>query len=172
MQLIFEKKERKPIISSTTEQFWEKNIAYLEQILLICDGQLFKTFPAYEKLQQFNAQRQPHARSKYYPRINITKSHCTVPSQFSPFFTNPSLHWQLYDPTVFLHSELAAVLHGLFRVHSSISAMRRYDMNVIFIHWWNKHIFPSNSHPKGQVRVKHVFCIGAQPRCNGFSIRR
>ena len=62
-----------------------------------------------------------------------------VPSQLSPFFTNPSLHWQLYDPRVFLHSELAIVLHGSSCTHSSISDMREYYTNVIFIHRWNNH---------------------------------
>ena len=54
-----------------------------------------------------------------------------VPSQLWPFFTNPFLHWQLYDPSVFLHSELAIVLHGLPCAHSSISDKREYDMNEL-----------------------------------------
>ena len=62
-----------------------------------------------------------------------------VPLQLSPFFINPSLHWQLYDPSVFLHSELATVLHGSPCAHSSISDVREYYMDVFFIHLWNNH---------------------------------
>ena len=51
-----------------------------------------------------------------------------------PFFTNPSLHWQLYDPFVFLHSELAKASHGLTcAAHSSIPGMRECDMIVTFM---------------------------------------
>ncbi len=45
-----------------------------------------------------------------------------IPLQTEPFFTNPSLHWQIYDPLVLLHTELATALHGsIGAVHSSIS---------------------------------------------------
>ena len=55
-----------------------------------------------------------------------------VPLQLLPSITNPSLHWQLCDPSVFLHSELGTILHGLTCVaHSSISLMRECDMNVL-----------------------------------------
>ena len=46
----------------------------------------------------------------------------TAPSQLGPFSTNSSLHWQIYDPLVLLHAELATVLHGSnSAAHSSIS---------------------------------------------------
>ena len=38
--------------------------------------------------------------------------------------------------------------------------MKEYDKNLIFIHRWNKHLFPSNLLLKGQGRVKQAFYIG------------
>ena len=76
-----------------------------------------------------------------------------VPSQLLPFFKNPFLHWQVYDPSVFLHSELSIVLHGSSGTHSLISAKRGYGVNVICIHQWNKTYF---SHP---VRISTVKCV-------------
>jgi len=45
-------------------------------------------------------------------------------------FTNPSLHWQLYDPFVFLHSELATAPQGLTcAAHSFISVSHCVPLN-------------------------------------------
>ena len=53
------------------------------------------------------------------------KENQIVPSQSSLFFTNPSLHRQLYDPGVFSHSELSTSSHGLTcAVHSLMSKIK------------------------------------------------
>ena len=67
-----------------------------------------------------------------YGSLSLILSRCityaqnyNVPLQIAPLFTNPSFHWQLYDPSVFLHSELSTTSHGLTcAVHSSTSKTR------------------------------------------------
>ena len=59
--------------------------------------------------------------------IFLNKNVYFLPSQTEPFFTNPSLQRQLYDPLVLLHAELTTVLHGsTFAAHSSISERQNY----------------------------------------------
>ena len=45
------------------------------------------------------------------------------PSQIPPFFTNPAMHWQVYDPSLLLHTELGTAPHrsSICAAHSSIS---------------------------------------------------
>ena len=54
-------------------------------------------------------------------------NHCQVPVQVNPFPEKPVLHWQVYDPLVFVQSALAWQL--LVPVtHSSISKFNRLEM--------------------------------------------
>ena len=97
-----------------------------------------------------------------------------IPSQLEPSITNPPLQRQLYEPSVFMHSGLATVTHGLTcAAHSSISDMRECDMNVIFIHRCKIHILvPVQFASKWQRRVKQAYSVSVmRPRSNGFSIR-